>query len=55
MQNTKVGVIHTFLYSVEDLKALFAEILPEVEMINIIAQTYISLPATLNIGNHMRG
>jgi Asp/Glu/hydantoin racemase len=32
----KVGVIHTFLYSVEDLKALFAEILPEVEMINII-------------------
>lgn len=32
----KVGVIHTFLYSVEDLKALFAEILPEVEMVNII-------------------
>lgn len=32
----KVGVIHTFLYSVEDLKALFAEIVPEVEMINII-------------------
>lgn len=36
MQNIKVGVIHTFLYSVEDLKALFVEILPEVEMINII-------------------
>lgn len=32
----KVGVIHTFLYSVEDLKALFIEILPEVEMVNII-------------------
>ncbi|MDY7029148.1 MAG: aspartate/glutamate racemase family protein [Spirochaetota bacterium] len=32
----KVGVIHTFLYSVEDLKSLFAEILPEVEMVNII-------------------
>jgi Asp/Glu/hydantoin racemase len=32
----KVGVIHTFLYSVEDLKALFSELLPEVDMINII-------------------
>jgi Asp/Glu/hydantoin racemase len=32
----KVGVIHTFLYSVEDLKALFKELVPEVEMINII-------------------
>jgi Asp/Glu/hydantoin racemase len=32
----KVAVIHTFLYSVEDLKKLFKEILPEVEMINII-------------------
>lgn len=32
----KVGVIHTFLYSVEDLKALFSEFLPDVEMINII-------------------
>ena len=32
----KVGVIHTFLYSVEDLKRLFAELVPEVEMINII-------------------
>lgn len=36
MAKLKVGVIHTFLYSVEDLKALFAEMLPEVEMINII-------------------
>ncbi|RQD71207.1 MAG: Asp/Glu/hydantoin racemase [Tindallia sp. MSAO_Bac2] len=32
----KVAVIHTFLYSVEDLKKQFAEKLPEVEMINII-------------------
>lgn len=32
----KVAVIHTFLYSVEDLKKLFNEKLPEVEMINII-------------------
>lgn len=32
----KVGVIHTFLYSVEDLKSLFAELIPEVEMINVI-------------------
>ena len=32
----KVAVIHTFLYSVEDLKKLFQEKLPEVEMINII-------------------
>jgi len=36
IEKKKVGVIHTFLYSVEDLKALFAEIVPEVEMINII-------------------
>jgi Asp/Glu/hydantoin racemase len=36
MEKKKVGVIHTFLYSVEDLKKLFAELLPEVEMINII-------------------
>jgi Asp/Glu/hydantoin racemase len=35
-EKKKVGVIHTFLYSVEDLKALFAEIVPEVEMVNII-------------------
>lgn len=32
----KVAVIHTFLYSVEDLKKLFREKLSEVEMINII-------------------
>lgn len=32
----KVAVIHTFLYSVEDLKLLFDKYLPEVEMINII-------------------
>ncbi|MCF7933542.1 MAG: aspartate/glutamate racemase family protein [Spirochaetia bacterium] len=36
MEKKKVGVIHTFLYSVEDLKKLFAELVPEVEMINII-------------------
>ncbi|MBF7096741.1 aspartate/glutamate racemase family protein [Alkalibacter mobilis] len=32
----KVAVIHTFLYSVEDLKKLFREKLPDVEMINIV-------------------
>jgi len=32
----KVAVIHTFLYSVEDIKKIFREKLPEVEMINII-------------------
>lgn len=32
----KVGVVHTFLYSVEDIKAQFRKFLPEVEMINII-------------------
>lgn len=32
----KVVVIHTFLYSVEDLKKLFKENLPEVDMVNII-------------------
>ena len=32
----KVAIIHTFLYSVEDFKALFKKYLPEVEMINII-------------------
>lgn len=36
MMNKRVAVIHTFLYSVEDIKALFKEIIPEVEMINII-------------------
>ncbi|HWR10599.1 MAG TPA: aspartate/glutamate racemase family protein [Rectinemataceae bacterium] len=33
---TRVGVVHTFLYSVEDIKAQFRKYLPEVEMINII-------------------
>lgn len=32
----RVGVVHTFLYSVEDLKEQFLKQLPEVEMINII-------------------
>jgi len=32
----RVGVVHTFLYSVEDIKAQFRKQLPEVEMINII-------------------
>jgi hypothetical protein len=32
----RVGVVHTFLYSVEDIKAQFKQQLPEVEMINII-------------------
>lgn len=32
----KVGVVHTFLYSVEDIKAMFKKYLPEVEMVNII-------------------
>ena len=32
----RVGVVHTFLYSVEDIKALFKQYLPDVEMINII-------------------
>ena len=36
MSKIRVGVVHTFLYSVEDLKAQFREQLPEVEMINII-------------------
>lgn len=36
MKKKKVAVIHTFLYSVEDLKKLFSEKLPEVEMVNII-------------------
>lgn len=33
---TRVGVVHTFLYSVEDIKEQFRKYLPEVEMINII-------------------
>lgn len=32
----KVGIVHTFLYSVEDIKAQFKKYLPDVEMINII-------------------
>lgn len=36
MSKSRVGVVHTFLYSVEDLKAQFREQLPEAEMINII-------------------
>lgn len=38
----KVAVIHTFLYSVEDLKALFKKYAPEVEMINIIDDSLLS-------------
>jgi hypothetical protein len=36
MAKIRVGVVHTFLYSVEDIKAQFRKQLPEVEMINII-------------------
>lgn len=36
MSKKRVGVVHTFLYSVEDLKDQFRKQLPEVEMINII-------------------
>lgn len=36
MSKIRVGVVHTFLYSVEDIKAQFRAQLPEVEMINII-------------------
>ncbi len=32
----KVGIVHTFLYSVEDIKKIFAENMPEVELVNII-------------------
>jgi hypothetical protein len=32
----RIGVVHTFLYSVEDIKAQFKKYLHEVEMINII-------------------
>lgn len=32
----RVGVVHTFLYSVEDIKEQFTRQLPEVEIINII-------------------
>ncbi len=33
---TRVGIVHTFLYSVEDIKEQFKKYLPDVEMINII-------------------
>ena len=36
MSKIRVGVVHTFLYSVEDIKAQFKKQLPEVEMLNII-------------------
>ncbi len=36
MSKIRVGVVHTFLYPVEDIKAQFKKQLPEVEMINII-------------------
>jgi hypothetical protein len=36
MNKIKVGVVHTFLYSVEDIKAQFKKQLPEIEMVNII-------------------
>lgn len=36
MEKIRVGVVHTFLYSVEDIKAQFKKQLPEVEMINIV-------------------
>jgi Asp/Glu/hydantoin racemase len=36
MKKTRVGVVHTFLYSVEDIKEQFRKQLPDVEMINII-------------------
>lgn len=36
MEKIRVGVVHTFLYSVEDIKSMFRKYLPEVEMINIV-------------------
>lgn len=36
MTKLKVGVVHTFLYSVDDIKTQFRKYLPEVEMINIV-------------------
>ena len=36
MSKKKIGIIHTFLYSVEDIKKIFAQKLPEVEIVNII-------------------
>ena len=32
----KIGIVHTFLYSVEDIKAQFQKQLPGVQMVNII-------------------
>ena len=32
----KIGVVHTFLYSVEDIKEQFRKQLPGVEMVNIV-------------------
>jgi len=32
----RIGVVHTFLYSVEDIKAQFKKYIPDAEMINII-------------------
>lgn len=49
MKRKKAAVIHTFLYSVEDLKRLFAELLPEVDMINIIDDSL--LPEVLANGS----
>ena len=37
----RVGVVHTFLYSVEDIKALFRKYLPDVEMINIVGDNLV--------------
>jgi len=34
--NKKVAVIHTFPYSLDDIKALFKKYIPEAEMINLI-------------------
>ncbi len=38
----KVAIIHTFLYSVEDLKALFAKYCPDIQLINIIDDSLIT-------------
>ncbi len=36
MGKVRVGIVHTFLYSVEDIKAQFRRQLPDVELVNII-------------------
>jgi len=46
----KVAVIHTSFVSVEDLKTLFKEIIPEVEMINIVDD---SLLAEVSANGHI--